>query len=189
MINVDPPDPPPPLPRFLPNQGWENCSLRSKRFRLVWEENKYWGFCATFLAVFDSPSSFFSPKRYRNACYAGYNFPILDLGESGGGGGVVPFYFVQDCRRIMGVLIRRREFNLGDFSYNFPLMELKFIFAENWTLTLVNYVKPSRPHQEKKWTLFLRGGEGNGRCSCAYFSNQYLTAFPTYGDDTYPFSF
>ena len=31
MINVDP-------PRSLPNQGWENCSLRSKRFRLVWEE-------------------------------------------------------------------------------------------------------------------------------------------------------
>ena len=26
----------------------------------------------TFLAVFDSPSSFFSPKPYRNACYAGY---------------------------------------------------------------------------------------------------------------------
>ena len=28
--------------------------------------------CATFLAVFDSRSSFFSPKPYRNACYAGY---------------------------------------------------------------------------------------------------------------------
>ena len=27
---------------------------------------------ATFLAVFDSRSSFFSPKPYRNACYAGY---------------------------------------------------------------------------------------------------------------------
>ena len=27
--------------------------------------------CATFLAVFDSRSSFFSPKPYRNACYAG----------------------------------------------------------------------------------------------------------------------
>ena len=29
--------------------------------------------CATFLAVFDSRSSFFSRKPYRNACYAGYN--------------------------------------------------------------------------------------------------------------------
>ena len=28
--------------------------------------------CATFLAVFDSRSSFFSPKPHRNACYAGY---------------------------------------------------------------------------------------------------------------------
>ena len=30
---------------------------------------------ATFLAVFDSRSSFFSPKPYRNACYAGYYLP------------------------------------------------------------------------------------------------------------------
>ena len=29
--------------------------------------------CATFLAVFDSRSSFFSPKPYGNACYAGYS--------------------------------------------------------------------------------------------------------------------
>ena len=29
--------------------------------------------CATFLAVFDSRSSFFSPKPHRNACYAGYS--------------------------------------------------------------------------------------------------------------------
>ena len=28
--------------------------------------------CATFLAVFDFRSSFFSPKPHRNACYAGY---------------------------------------------------------------------------------------------------------------------
>ena len=28
---------------------------------------------ATFLAVFDSRSSFFSPKPHRNACYAGYS--------------------------------------------------------------------------------------------------------------------
>ena len=55
-------------------------------------------------------------------------FPSL-IWEGAGGGGVVPFYFVQDCRRIMGVLIRRREFNLGGFSYIFPLMELKFSFA------------------------------------------------------------
>ena len=29
--------------------------------------------CATFLAVFDSRSSFSSPKPHRNACYAGYS--------------------------------------------------------------------------------------------------------------------
>ena len=28
--------------------------------------------CVIFLAVFDSRSSFFSPKPHRNACYAGY---------------------------------------------------------------------------------------------------------------------
>ena len=31
---------------------------------------------AIFLAVFDSRSSFFSPKPHRNACYAGYHFAI-----------------------------------------------------------------------------------------------------------------
>ena len=64
-------------------------SLRSKRFRLVSEQRKTrerprkgtFGFdrarnetratSATFLAVFDSRPSFFSPKPYRNACYAG----------------------------------------------------------------------------------------------------------------------
>ena len=75
---------------------YPRCSLRSKRFRLVPRKGTF-GFdrarnetrakkwprsftCATFLAVFDSRSSFFSPKPYRNACYAGYprwpaNFP------------------------------------------------------------------------------------------------------------------
>ena len=71
-------------------------SLRSKRFRLVSEQNKNGGTgfsvltaremkrepffstpprsftCATFRAVFDSCSSFFTPKPHRNACHAGY---------------------------------------------------------------------------------------------------------------------
>ena len=34
---------------------------------------------ATFLAVFDSRSSFFAPKPYRNACYAGYPYLIMTL--------------------------------------------------------------------------------------------------------------
>ena len=114
MINVDPPDPPPPPPsRSLPNQGWENCSLRSKRFRLVWEERNTEDFASLF-----SRSLTLVPRSF-----------LLNRGGGGGAGGVVPFYFVQDCRRIMGVLIRRRAFNLGGFSYIFPLMKLKFTFA------------------------------------------------------------
>ena len=65
-------------------------SLRSKRFRLVSEQRnteegdfRFWprekwnesqkvkNTCATFLTVFDSRSSFFSPKLHRNVCYAG----------------------------------------------------------------------------------------------------------------------
>ena len=69
-------------------------SLRSKRFRLVSEQRKIkegdfrFGFDrarnetrATFLAVFDSRSSFVSPKPYRNACYAGY--PMESIGSIG----------------------------------------------------------------------------------------------------------
>ena len=70
----------------------QHCSLRSKRFRLVSEQRKTeerdlgfgrarnetraknwkWGEEeAIFRAVFDSCSSFFAPKPYGNACYAG----------------------------------------------------------------------------------------------------------------------
>ena len=148
MINVGPPDLPPP-PRSLPNQGWENCSLRSKRFRLVWEEINTEDFAPFFSRSLTLVPRSFLLNGTETLATRATIFPSL-IWEGAGGGCVVPFYFVQDCRRIMGVLIRRREFNLGGFSYIFPLMELKFIFAKNWTLTLVNYVKPSRPHQEKK---------------------------------------
>ena len=64
------------------------ASLRSKRFRLVSEQRKteerdsrFWPrekwnksqkMKAIFPAVFGSRSSFFAPKPYGNACYAGY---------------------------------------------------------------------------------------------------------------------
>ena len=62
---------------YTPAMDYRSSSLHSKRFRLVseqrnTEEGNFRFCCATFLAVFDSRSSFFSPKPYRNACYAGY---------------------------------------------------------------------------------------------------------------------
>ena len=80
-------------------------SLRSKRFRLVSEQKKKRGTgfsvltaremkrepffptpprsftCAIFRAVFDSCSSFFTPKPHRNACYAGYKIssPLTEI--------------------------------------------------------------------------------------------------------------
>ena len=86
---------------FIPVTGLKcSCgkisSPRSKRFRLVSEQNKIRGTgfsvltarekkrepffptpsrsftCAIFRAVFDSCSSFFAPKPHGNACYAGY---------------------------------------------------------------------------------------------------------------------
>ena len=88
-------------PAFIPVAGLKfSCgkisSLRSKSFRLVSEPKKKRGTgfsvltaremkrepffptpprsftCAIFRAVFDSCSSFFTPKPQRSACYAGY---------------------------------------------------------------------------------------------------------------------
>ena len=61
--------PPPPPP--LPGLGEKNGERESKTARKVTQNPRY----------------FFPPKPNGNACYAGYNFPILDLGGSGRGGG------------------------------------------------------------------------------------------------------
>ena len=101
-------------PAFIPVTGLKfSCgkiaSLRSKRFRLVSEQkkkNRGTGFsvltaremkrepffptpsrsftCAIFRAVFDSCSSFFTPKPHRNAYYAGYKISSALKGVSVG---------------------------------------------------------------------------------------------------------
>ena len=77
MINVHPPDHPPPPPRSLSNQGWENCSLRSERFRLVWEERNTEDF-----ASLSSRSLTLVPRSF-----------LLNRGGGGGGRGVL-FHFI-----------------------------------------------------------------------------------------------
>ena len=87
MINVDPPDLPP--PRSLPNQGWENCSLRSKRFRLVWEEIN-----TEHLAPLFSRSLTLVPRSFllngtETLATRATIFPSLIWERAGGGGGVL----------------------------------------------------------------------------------------------------
>ena len=78
--------------------SYKTASLRSKRFRLVWEQNGIFDFGrerngtranlsfhppaqsftrAIFRAIFNSPSSFFASKQHWKACYAGYKTAYL----------------------------------------------------------------------------------------------------------------
>ena len=88
MINVHPPDHPPPPPRSLSNQGWENCSLRSERFRLVWEERNTEDFASLFSRSLTLvPRSFLLNGTETLATQATI-FPSL-IWEGVGGGGVL----------------------------------------------------------------------------------------------------
>ena len=63
--------------RFWPREKW-NESQKVKEGEVEGKEGNFLTpprsfTCATFLAVFDSRSSFFSPKPHRNTCYAGYS--------------------------------------------------------------------------------------------------------------------
>ena len=81
MISVDP-------PRSLPNQGWENCSLRRKRFRLVWEEINTEDFAPLFSwSLTLVPRSFLLNGTETLATRATI-FPSL-IWEGAGGGGVL----------------------------------------------------------------------------------------------------
>ena len=111
--------------------GNSDLSLRSKRCRLVSEQRnteegdvRFWPrekwkrgrgkgrketssppprsfTCATFLAVFDSRSSFFSPKPHRNACYAGCSdLPLAFL-----------FFFVKKKNKTI-FLIKKTSVNI-----------------------------------------------------------------------------
>ena len=62
---------------FWPREKW-NESQKVKEGEVEGKEGNFLTLprsftCATFLAVFDSRSSFFSPKPHGNACYAGYS--------------------------------------------------------------------------------------------------------------------
>ena len=74
--------------------GNHTVSLCSKRFRLVskkrkFEERDFRYTCAIFRTVFDSRSSFFTPKLHENASYAGFH-----TAESR----------IQDCLGLQGTL-------------------------------------------------------------------------------------